>query len=47
MAAYYGNPITWPAVGYPGPPKAFHDPNAPLWKGDGPRPPGNGVWVEP
>jgi hypothetical protein len=47
MAAYYGNPITWPAVGYPGPPAAFHDVNAPVWKGEGPRPPGNGVWVEP
>jgi hypothetical protein len=47
-AAYYGNPITWATAGYPGPPKAFHDPNAPVWKGGGaPRPPGPGVWVEP
>jgi hypothetical protein len=46
MAAYYGSPKTWPAVGYGGPPVAFHDPNAPVWKGEGPRPPGNGVWVE-
>jgi hypothetical protein len=48
MSAYYANPATWPAVGYPGPPKGIHDPNAPLWKGDGqPRPPGNGVMIEP
>jgi len=47
-AVYYGNPQTWPLVGYGGPPKAFHDPNAPVWKGGGePRPPGPGVWVEP
>jgi hypothetical protein len=47
-SAYYGNPLTWSAVGYGGPPKAFHDANAPVWKGGGePRPPGNGVWVEP
>lgn len=47
-SAYYGNPQSWAAVGYNGPPKAFHDPNAPVWKGGGePRPPGNGVWVEP
>jgi hypothetical protein len=47
MGAYYSNPKTWPFVHYPGPPVAFHDPNAPVWNGEGPRPPGNGVWVEP
>jgi hypothetical protein len=46
-AAYYVSPKAWPAMGYPGPPIAFHDANAPVWKGEGPRPPGNGVWVEP
>lgn len=47
-AVYYGSALTWAAVGYGGPPKAFHDPNAPVWKGGGaPRPPGPGVWVEP
>ena len=48
LAAYFVRPETWPAVGYPGPPKAFHDPNAPVWKGGGePRPPSPGIWVEP
>jgi hypothetical protein len=47
MAAYFVNPQTWPAVGYPGPPIAFHDANAPVWKGEGPRPPSPGIWVEP
>ncbi len=47
MGAYYSNTAVWPFVHYPGPPAAFHDPSAPVWKGDGPRPPGNGVWVEP
>lgn len=48
VSAYYGDPRTWPSVGYPGPPAAFVDPNAPVWKGGGePRPPGPGVWVEP
>lgn len=47
-AVYYGDPKTWPSVGYGGPPKGFHDPSAPVWKGGGePRPPGPGVWVEP
>jgi hypothetical protein len=47
-SAYYGNPATWAAVGYPGPPKAFHDPTAPVWKGGSePRPPSPGIWVEP
>jgi len=47
-SAYFQSPLVWPAVGYGGPPRAFHDPNAPVWKGGGePRPPGPGVWVEP
>jgi hypothetical protein len=47
MGAYYSNAAVWPFVHYPGPPAAFHDANAPVWKGEGPRPAGNGVWVEP
>lgn len=48
VSAYFQSKAVWPAVGYPGPPSAFHDPNAPVWKGGGePRPPGPGVWVEP
>lgn len=47
LAVYFGNPDVWASVGYGGPP-AFHDPNAPVWKGGGqPRPPGLGVWTEP
>ncbi len=47
MAAYYGNPKTWGAVGYPGPPPGLTLPDAPEWKGGGvPRPPGFGVWQE-
>jgi hypothetical protein len=46
MAAYYADPRTWLAVGYSGPPRAFHDPNAKVWRGDGPRPPGPGVFIE-
>lgn len=47
LASYYGSPLTWAAVNYPGPPPGFHDPNAPLWKGAGaPRPAGNGVFAE-
>lgn len=47
MSAYYGNPATWPATGYPGPPPGIYDPNAPLWKGNGEaRPMGNGVMLE-
>jgi len=39
-AAYYGDPHTWQAVGYPGPPEGYHRPDAPVWKGgDVPRPP--------
>lgn len=33
--AYYGSPLTWAAVGYPGPPRGLHDPTAPVWKGGG------------
>jgi|CXWL01.1.fsa_nt_gi hypothetical protein len=33
MAAYYGNPATFAAVGYLGPPEGFHDADAPVWKG--------------
>jgi hypothetical protein len=48
VAGYFVKPETWPAAGYPGPPKGFHDPNAPVWKGNGqPRPPSAGIWVEP
>lgn len=48
MGAYYGNPATWAAVKYPGPPKGIHDPGAPQWRGGGEaRPVGNGTWVEP
>jgi hypothetical protein len=37
----------WPVVGYPGPPVAFHDAAAPVWKGGGqPRPDGPGVFRE-
>ncbi len=44
MSAYYGNPATWPAVSYPGPPPGIHDPSAPVWKGGGQaRPLGPGV----
>ncbi len=47
LAAYFVKSETWAAVGYPGPPK-FHDPNAPVWKGNGePRPPSPGIWSEP
>jgi hypothetical protein len=28
MAAYYSSPQSWTAVGYPGPPAGFHDPEA-------------------
>jgi hypothetical protein len=46
MGAYYGNPAVWPAVKYPGPPPGVYDPNAPLWKGEGPRPVGNGTFLD-
>jgi hypothetical protein len=45
MAAYYSSDLAWPAVGYPGPPEGFHQPDAKAWKGGGePRPDGNGVY---
>lgn len=37
MAAYYGSPLTWQSLGYLGPPAGFHQPDAPVWKGAGPR----------
>ncbi len=44
-AAYFGSPLTWPAVHYPGPPPGFHQPDAPVWRGGGAkRPDGNGVF---
>lgn len=47
LTSHYSSPLTWPALGYPGPPEGFHQPEAPVWKGGGtPRPPGNGVYVE-
>lgn len=47
MTSYYGAPETWSALGYPGPPPGFHQPDAPVWKGGGePRPFGNGVFVD-
>lgn len=47
LAAYYGNPATWSALGYPGPLPGIHDPNAPVWKGGGEaRPIGNGTMIE-
>ena len=47
IAAYYGNPATWSAVGYPGPLPGIHDASAPQWKGgDEPRPVGNGTMIE-
>lgn len=45
VAGYYGTSRTWAFMSYPGPPKAFHDPNAPVWKGGGqPRPDSPGIW---
>jgi hypothetical protein len=47
VAAYYATSKTWAYMGYPGPPAAFHDPSAPVWKGNGqPRPDGPGVFRE-
>lgn len=45
-AAYFVDPRSQRATGYPGPPEGFHQPDAPVWKGEGERE-GNGVWVEP
>lgn len=48
LAAYFVRPETWAAAGYPGPPQGFHDPTAPVWKGNGQaRPPSAGIWVDP
>ncbi len=48
LSAFYGSPLSWPGMGYAGPPPGFHQPDAPVWKGGGvPRPDGNGVFVEP
>jgi hypothetical protein len=45
LAGYYGTSRTWAYTNYPGPPSDFHDPNAPVWKGNGqPRPDSPGVW---
>jgi hypothetical protein len=47
LASYYGSPMTWKAVGYPGPPEGFQDKTAPKWKGGGEaRPPSNGLWQD-
>jgi hypothetical protein len=47
IAGYYGHQDVWPAIGYAGPPRGIHDPNAPVWKGGGePRPIGNGTFIE-
>jgi len=46
-AAYYSSKDSYAAVGYPGPPEGFHQPDAPEWRGGGqPRPEGNGVFHE-
>ncbi len=47
MASYYGSPLSWAAVGYPGPPEGYWQKDAPVWKGKGQPREGNGVWVEP
>lgn len=48
MAAYFQSEATWPAIGYPGPLPGIHDPNAPVWKGNGvERPWGNGSYRDP
>jgi hypothetical protein len=44
LAGYYSSPLSWSAVGYSGPPAGFWQREAPLWKGEGPRPDGNGVF---
>lgn len=46
MAAYFASSDTWAGLGYPGPLKGIHDPNAPVWKGAGERPVGNGTYRE-
>jgi hypothetical protein len=47
FSAYYADAATWPAVNYPGPPPGVFNPSAPVWKGEGTRPAGNGVFVGP
>ncbi|MFZ5470182.1 MAG: gluconate 2-dehydrogenase subunit 3 family protein [Myxococcota bacterium] len=37
LAGYYGSSKVHQAVGYPGPPQGFHQPDAPVWKGGGER----------
>lgn len=45
IAGYFGSPLSWSAVHYPGPPQGFHQPDAPVWRGGGEkRPEGNGVF---
>jgi hypothetical protein len=45
VAAYYGSPLAWPGIGYPGPPAGFWQKDAPEWRGAGAaRPDGNGVF---
>jgi hypothetical protein len=47
ISAYYGNPSTWAAVGYSGPPPGIYDAQAPRWTGGSePRPLGNGTYIE-
>lgn len=41
LASYFGNPKSWTATRYPGPPAGLHQPDAPVWRGgDAPRPAG-------
>jgi hypothetical protein len=45
LAGYYQSPRVWKALGYPGMPEGFWQPDAPEWRGSPePRPDGNGVW---
>jgi hypothetical protein len=45
LAGYYQSSLTWKAIGYPGPPVDFYQPDAPVWYGGAtPRPEGNGVF---
>jgi hypothetical protein len=38
IASYFGSPLSWPALHYPGPPPGFHRPDAPVWRGGEKRP---------
>lgn len=39
LGSYFGDPRTWAAANYPGPPAGLHQPDAPVWRGGGaPRP---------